>query len=90
LKLISIWSLKFSSSLGDPEYNAVPITSCEAEILKQPMLSRLKQVEELGPVYLSYTGGITQDSDGQLVEEVRGFMNRARRKQGDAHGARAS
>jgi len=52
-----VWPLKFSSSLRDSVYGAVPITSCEAEILKLPIMSRLKQVKQLGLAYLSYTGG---------------------------------
>ena len=48
--------MKFSSSLRDPVYGVVPITSIEQEILKLPILNRLKNIKQLGLAYLAFPG----------------------------------
>lgn len=48
--------MKFVSSIRDPIYGSVPITSCEQEILKLPILNRLKGIKQLGLAYLEYPG----------------------------------
>jgi HD superfamily phosphohydrolase len=48
--------LKYSSSLRDPVYGIVPVTSIEQEILKLPLLNRLKNIKQLGLAYLAFPG----------------------------------
>jgi len=48
--------MKFVSSIRDPIYGSVPVTSCEQEILKLPILNRLKGIKQLGLAYLEYPG----------------------------------
>lgn len=48
--------MKFSSSLRDPVYGVVPITSIEQEILRLPILNRLKTIKQLGLAYLAFPG----------------------------------
>lgn len=48
--------MKFVSSIRDPIYGSVPVTSCEQKILKLPILNRLKGIKQLGLAYLEYPG----------------------------------
>ncbi|MCK4477451.1 HD domain-containing protein [Candidatus Bathyarchaeota archaeon] len=48
--------MKFSSSLRDPVYGVVPITAVEQEILKLPIMNRLKNIKQLGLAYLAFPG----------------------------------
>jgi uncharacterized protein len=48
--------MKFASSLRDPVYGVVPITSIEQEILKLPLMNRLKNIKQLGLAYLAFAG----------------------------------
>jgi len=46
--------MKFSSSLRDPVYGVTPITSIEQEVLKLPIMNRLKDIKQLGLAYLTF------------------------------------
>lgn len=48
--------MKFTSSIRDPIYGVVPITSIEQEILKLPLMNRLKDIKQLGLAYLAFSG----------------------------------
>ena len=49
-------SLKFVSSVRDPIYGNIQLTECEQEILKLPIMNRLKNIKQLGLAYLSFPG----------------------------------
>jgi HD superfamily phosphohydrolase len=48
--------MKFVSSIRDPVYGLVPITEIEQEILKLPIMNRLKNIKQLGLAYLAFPG----------------------------------
>jgi len=48
--------MKFVSSLRDPVYGMVPLTSVEEEILRLPIMNRLKNIKQLGLAYLAFSG----------------------------------
>jgi HD superfamily phosphohydrolase len=48
--------MKFVGSLRDPVYGVVPITAIEKDILKLPLMNRLKNIKQLGLAYLAFAG----------------------------------
>jgi HD superfamily phosphohydrolase len=48
--------MKFVGSIRDPVYGLVPITDIEQEILKLPLMNRLKDIKQLGLAYLAFSG----------------------------------
>ena len=48
--------MKFVGSIRDPIYGVVPITDIEQEILKLPLMNRLKDIKQLGLAYLAFSG----------------------------------
>jgi HD superfamily phosphohydrolase len=50
-------ALKFTSSLRDSVYGTVPVTTWEQEILRLPLVTRLKSTKQLGLAYLAFSGG---------------------------------
>ena len=48
--------MKFVGSIRDPVYGVVPITDIEQQILKLPIMNRLKNIKQLGLAYLAFPG----------------------------------
>jgi HD superfamily phosphohydrolase len=48
--------MKFVRTIRDSIYGSVPVTAPEEEILKLPILNRLKGIKQLGLTYLEYPG----------------------------------
>jgi len=48
--------MQFTSSFRDPVYGVVPITTMEEQILKLPLMNRLKNIKQLGLAYLAFPG----------------------------------
>jgi HD superfamily phosphohydrolase len=48
--------IKFVSSIRDPVYGTIPITECEQDVLRLPILNRLRGIKQLGLAYLAFPG----------------------------------
>lgn len=51
-----VHKMQFVGSIRDPVYGLVPITDIEQEILKLPLMNRLKNIKQLGLAYLAFSG----------------------------------
>jgi HD superfamily phosphohydrolase len=48
--------VRFTSSVRDAVYGMIPLTGIEQEVMKLPMMGRLKSIKQLGLAYLAFPG----------------------------------
>jgi HD superfamily phosphohydrolase len=49
-------SLDFVDTFKDPIYGIIPVTWCERDLLRLPLLNRLRSVKQLGLGFLAFPG----------------------------------
>ncbi len=49
-------AIKYVSSIRDPVYGTIPITECEQDVLRLPIINRLRGIKQLGLAYLAFPG----------------------------------